>query len=116
MTAAQALGPETITHILFVPWFVLYLARLRNAGRSAWHVLHVVPIFALVLTPVFVAPDAFATYTGNGAAVPAPSTTDTLVFLACMLVAIAYYLAFAIWLGCIRPKAPPQASLADTFA
>ena len=116
MTAAQLFGPEAVGYALFVPWFVLYLARLRNAGRSALHLLHLVPVVVLILVPMFIVPGAATAYLGGSVSAPEPSTRDTLLFLAFMLSAIAYYLAFAIWLGCIRSKTSPQATVADTFS
>ena len=117
LLALQWFGPGITGVVLLAPWIMLYLARLRDAGRSAWRLLHLAAVMALVLLPVFLAPDAFGFYLSEAAGVPTPSTKDTVVFLVCMVGGMAYYIAFSIWLGCIRTKTRADpAALADAFS
>jgi uncharacterized membrane protein YhaH (DUF805 family) len=117
LLAAQWFGPKSLGVVFLIPWIMIYLARLRDAGRSALHLLHLVAVFALVLIPVFVAPGAFEAYLADVPPAQAPSTRDTIVFVVCMVGCMIYYLAFSIWLGCIKTKRPADpAALADAFS
>ena len=113
LLTVQWFAPKGLGVAFLAPWVMLYLARLRDADRSALHLLHLAVMFALVLVPVFVAPDAFGAYLAEvpPAQAPTPSTRDTMVFVACMGGCLIYYLAFSIWLGWI--KAPPRAHEAE---
>ena len=115
--AVQGFGPKGLGVALLAPWIILYLARLRDAGRSALHLLHLVAVVALVFIPVFAAPKAFEAYLSDAPSARTPSTGDTIVFLVCMVGCLIYYFAFSIWLGCIKTKTPTNpAALADTFS
>jgi uncharacterized membrane protein YhaH (DUF805 family) len=117
LLAVQWLGPKSLGVALLAPWIMLYMARLRDAGRSALHLLHLAAVVALILVPAFAAPEAFRTYMAETPTTQTPSTIDTIVFLVGVVGGIAYYVAFSIWLGCIRTKAPADpAALADAFS
>jgi uncharacterized membrane protein YhaH (DUF805 family) len=117
LLAIQWFGPKSLGVALLAPWIMLYLARLRNAGRSALHLLHLVVAVALIFIPVFATPEAFGAYMADIPSARTPSTGDTIVFLVCIVGAVVYYLAFSIWLGCVRTKTTiAPAVLADTFS
>ena len=117
LLTAQWFGPKSLGAAFLVPWIMLYLARLRDAGRSALHLLHLAAVFGLVFIPVFVAPQAFEAYLADAPPAQSPSTRDTIVFVVCMAGCMIYYLAFSIWLGCIKSKTSTSpAVVADTFS
>lgn len=113
----QGFGPEILGVALLAPWIMLYLARLRDAGRSALPLLHLAGAVVLVIIPAFAAPEAFGTYLADIPSAQTPSTMDTIVFLIGVVGGMIYYIAFSIWLGCIKTKAPVDpAALADAFS
>jgi uncharacterized membrane protein YhaH (DUF805 family) len=117
LVALQGFGPNGIALPLLAPWIMLYLARLRDAGRPALHLLHLAAVVILVFIPAFAAPDAFQAYLENAPAAHEPSTRSTIVFLVCMVGGMIYYLAFSIWLGCIKTRTTPTPdALADAFS
>ena len=117
LLAIQGFGPEGLGVALLAPWIMLYLARLRDAGRSARHLLHLAIVVALIVIPVFAAPEAYGTYLADVPSAQTPSTMETVVFLVGVAGGVIYYVAFSIWLGCIKTKAPADpAALADAFS
>jgi uncharacterized membrane protein YhaH (DUF805 family) len=117
LLALQWFGPKITGVVLLAPWIMLYLARLRDAGRSALHLLHLAAVMVLIFIPAFIAPDAFGAYLSDVPSEQAPSTVDTIVFLVCVVGCLVYYIAFSIWLGCIKTKARANpAALADAFS
>ena len=117
LVAVQWFGPKGLGLALLAPWIILYLARLRDAGRSARHLLHLVAVVTLVFIPVFIAPKAFEAYLSDVPSGQTPSTGETIVFLVCMVGCLIYYFAFSIWLGCVKTKTPADpAALADAFS
>ncbi|CAN5496362.1 hypothetical protein BH10PSE3_BH10PSE3_32660 [soil metagenome] len=117
LVALQWFGPKSLGVALLAPWIMLYVARLRDAGRSALHLLHLAAMVVLIIIPLAIAPQSYWAY---AAAVPVsrtPSMRDTIVFMVCMAGAVVYYLAFSIWLGCIRIKTRTDpATLAEAFS
>lgn len=112
----QGFGPTGLGLALLAPWIMLYLARLRNAGRSAAHLLHVAGAVVLIFIPVFATPEAFGAYMADVPPIGPLPIADTIVFLVCIVGAVAYYIAFSIWLGCIKTKAATDpAAIADAF-
>ena len=117
LLVVQWFGPKSLGLALLAPWIMLYMARLRDAGRSMLHLLHLLVVVVLVFIPVFVAPKAFEAYLNDPPVAAAPSTGDTVVFIVCIVGCLIYYLAFSIWLGCIKTKPPTDpATLADAFS
>jgi uncharacterized membrane protein YhaH (DUF805 family) len=117
LMALQGFGPNGIALPLLAAWIMLYLARLRDAGRPALHLLHLAAVVILVFIPAFAAPDAFQAYLENASAAREPSTKSTVLFLVCMVGGLIYYFAFSIWLGCIKTRATPTPDvLADAFS
>lgn len=117
LLVVQGFGPKGLGVALLAPWIMLYLARLRNAGRSALHLLHLAVVVGLILIPAFAAPAALNAYLADAPTGLTTSASDTIVFVACVGGAIVYYLAFSIWLGCIKTRTPVDpATLVDTFS
>lgn len=116
LLAIQWFGSKSLGAAPLAPWIMLYLARLRDAGRSAVHLLHLAVIVVLIFIPVFVAPDAYGAYMADVPPAQTPSTRDTIVFLVCIVGAIIDYLAFSIWLGWIKTASRATApEIADHF-
>ena len=116
LMALQWFGPKSLGAALLAPWIMLYLARLRNAGRSALHLLHLAVVVLLIFIPAFATPEAFGAYLADAPSAQTPSTRDTLVFLVCIVSCMVYYIAFSIWLGCIKTAARTTApEIAEHF-
>lgn len=117
LLAIQGFGPKGLGVALLAPWIMLYLARLRDAGRSALHLLHLAVVTGLIFIPAFAAPAALDAYLSDAPTGLTTSARDTIVFLVCVGGAVVYYIAFSIWLGCVRTKAPADpAAFADAFS
>jgi uncharacterized membrane protein YhaH (DUF805 family) len=96
---------------IFFAWMMLYRARLRDAGRSAFAMLHLLAILALILIGAVFAPDAFLKYLGDTEPGQSPTTSQTVLFVTSLGAGMIYYLWFSIWLGCIKPS--PRATTTE---
>jgi uncharacterized membrane protein YhaH (DUF805 family) len=96
---------------IFFAWMMLYRARLRDAGRSAFAMLHLLAILALLLIGAVFAPDAFLKYVGGTQPGRPPTGFETALLVASLGVSVIYYFWFSIWLGCIKPA--PRATTTE---
>ncbi len=107
-----------LSNVIFFAWLALYVARLRDAGRSLFAMLHLLGCFALIFIAAIFASNAFLKYFSIAEPGQAVSIAESIIFFVCIGSAIPYFLWFSIWLGCIKTGATSASptAVADTFA
>ncbi len=105
-----------LSTVILIGWFALYMARIRDAGRSPFVLLHLFAAMAIILAGALLAPEVFLKYIKDEEPASPPPVLDCVVFAASLAGGVAYYLWFSIWLGCVKAKPrATQAEIAENF-